>query len=107
MKPEHDVSQLISEFQSSKSTQQHGKLLDILSSKNNKILDGIICGACLSITKNLIEYRKNHTPQECRKFLHEICVNMKIQKEGVCAGLIDIHLVIEFQSYYKNVLLHS
>lgn len=91
-KPEHDVSQLISEFQNSKSTQQHGKILDILSSKNNKILDGIICGACLSITKSLIQYSKNHTPQECREFLHEICVNIKIQKEGVCAGLIDIHL---------------
>jgi len=105
--PEHEISQWISQFQQlRKSTQQHGNILDILSSKNNKILDGIICTACLSITKSLIQYSKNHTPQEFREFLSGICVDLQIQNEGVCAGLIDIHLVIEFHSYNKNVLLH-
>jgi hypothetical protein len=104
--PEHVISQWISDLQNGKSTQQHGKILDILSSKNNKILDGIICTACLSITNGLIQYSKTHTPEECREFLRAICVNIKIQKEEVCVGLIDIHLVIEFHSYYKNVLLH-
>jgi hypothetical protein len=106
-KPEHVISQWISEFrQHSKSIQQHGNILDILSSKNNKILDAIICTACLSITNSLIQYSKNHTPQELRKFLRAICVDLHIQNEGVCAGLIDIHLVNEFHSYNKNILLH-
>jgi hypothetical protein len=107
VKPEYAILQWISEFQQhGKSTQQHGNILDILSTKNNKIVDGIICTACLSMVKSLIQYRKNHTAQEFREFLRKICVDLRIQKEGVCAGLIDVHLVNEFHSYNKNVLLH-
>jgi hypothetical protein len=106
-KPEHVISQWISEFQKhGKSTQQAGNIVDILSSKNNKILDGIVCTACLSITDALIQYNKNHTPQKFREFLRAICTDLQIQKEGVCAGLIDLHLVIEFHSFNKNILLH-
>jgi hypothetical protein len=80
--------------------------LDALSTKNNKIVDGVICTACLSIIKSLIQYSKTHTPLELHDFLRAICVDLQIQNEGVCAGLIDLHLVIEFHSYNKNVLLH-
>jgi hypothetical protein len=105
-KPEHAISQWISHFkQHRKSKKEGGNILDILSTKNNKILDGIICAACLSITNALTEYSKNHTPQELHKFLHTICVNLQIQNEGVCLGLIDTHLVIEFHLYNKNILL--
>jgi len=108
VKPEHELLQWISQFQQlGKSTQQHGNILDILSSKNNKILDGIICAACLSITKSLIQYSKNRTPQEFHEFLRAICVELRIQNEAVCAGLIDVHLVIEFHSNNKNFLLHT
>lgn len=92
-KPEHVISQWISEFHKHrKSTQQPGNIVDILSSRNNKILDGIVCTACLSITDSLIQYSKNHTPQEFREYLHSVCVDLQIQKEEVCAGLIDLHL---------------
>ena len=80
--------------------------MDILSTKNNKILDGIICTVCLSIANSVIQYSKNHTPLEHRELLRAVCVNLQIENEGVCADLIDVHLVIEFHSYSKNVLLH-
>lgn len=91
--------------QHGQSTQQ-GNFLDLLSSKNNKLVDGIICAACLSIVDSLIPYSKTHKPQEFHELLRSVCVDLKIQSEKVCAALIDIHLVNEFHSYSKNVLLH-
>jgi hypothetical protein len=87
------ISQWISHL-----TQPGTNIFDILSSQNNVIYDGVICAACLSITGTLLQYERSHTPQEIREFLYRICTDFKIQNEGVCRGIIDTYLVIEFHS---------
>jgi hypothetical protein len=96
--PGNVISQWILNFQK----QQSGNYtFDILTSLKHKIHDGIICTACLSLTGVLIQYGKNYTPQELREHLYTICVDFQIQKEEVCAGIIDITLVIDLFNRIK------
>lgn len=94
---EEDTGNVISQQKSNFQKLQFGNYtLDILSSLKYKIHDTAICTACLLLTGVLIQYGKNYTPQELRELLCKICVNFQIQNEEVCAGLIDIYVVIAF-----------
>ncbi|KAJ4436564.1 hypothetical protein ANN_16597 [Periplaneta americana] len=54
--------------------------------------DSTICIACRSVIDALFEYRATHTSQEFRDLIYSLCTRLQIQKDEVCAGVIDLNM---------------
>lgn len=59
------------------------------------VYDSTVCIACRSVTEALLTYSRSHSQEDLRDLVYSICTNLGIQTEEVCAGVIDLNMVIQ------------
>jgi hypothetical protein len=59
------------------------------------VYDGAMCIACYSIIDALLVYSQTHSHQDLRNLLYSMCTNLGILGDKICAGVIDLNMVIE------------
>jgi hypothetical protein len=64
------------------------------------VYDSTVCITCRSVTDALLTYSQNRSPEDLRDLVYSICINLGIQTEEVCAGVIDLNMVIKI---YLNI----
>ena len=65
---------------------------DIRDIKRVERLD--VCSLCNTLTTTLLKnYRNGQTLEELKTVVLNVCVNLKIQTEAVCSGLIELNAV--------------
>jgi hypothetical protein len=64
------------------------------------VYDSTVCITCRSVTDALLIYSQSRSQQDIRDLAYSICTNLEIQSEEVCAGVIDLNMVIQI---YLNI----
>jgi hypothetical protein len=59
------------------------------------VYDSTVCITCRSVTDALLTYLQSHSYQDLRDLVYSICTNLRMQTEDVCAGVIDLNMVIQ------------
>jgi hypothetical protein len=76
-------------------------LFSLLPSHTGTVVyDSTVCVTCRSVTDALLTYSQSHSQQDIRDLVYSICINLGIQTEEVCAGVIDLNKVIQI---YLNI----
>jgi hypothetical protein len=66
------------------------------------VFDRAMCMTCRSVVEALLTYARVHSQDDLRNLLYSLCSYLGLQSEEVCAGVIDLNVVIEIHCNVLN-----
>jgi hypothetical protein len=64
--------------------------------------DRAVCMTCRAVVDALLTYTRVHSQDDLRNLVYSLCTYLGLQSEEVCAGVIDLNMVIEIHSNILN-----
>ena len=78
-------------------------LFNLLPAHTGTVMyDSTVCTVCRAVVGALLSYASDHAQDDLHNLAYSLCTYLELQSDEVCAGVIDLNMVIEIHCNIIN-----